>query len=294
MDRKTRPGHAGALSALELKLGDDVEPPQAPSSEALPVAPADLEGFGFSHPGRQRDDNEDAFGLFAEDRLFVVADGMGGRAAGDVAARLAVDALSDFFRHQHANPRAAWPFPIDRNVSFGANLLRVGLKVANQAIRQAAAADPQLHRMAATAGAIALGETQAVIAHVGDVRVYRLRAGKLARLTRDHSVLEEMRAARPDMTDEEAAAFAHRNVVTRALGSKDDVEPTVALRSLAAGDVFLLCSDGLWSAITEATVADILNETAPVDLEAACQRLIDAANDAGGPDNVTAVLVRAP
>lgn len=300
MDKKTRRGRAGALSSLDLRLDDErvatSVPPEAPASEsnaaALPTATDELVAFGFTHPGKQREENEDAFGLFSDRRLFVVADGMGGRAAGEVAARMAVDALEGFFSLQHANPRNPWPFPVDLNVSFGANLLRVGVKVANQAIRQAAAADPSYHRMAATMGALALGETQAVVAHVGDVRVYRLRQGKLVRLMRDHSVLEEMRAARPDMSDEEASSFGHRHVVTRALGSKDEVEPTVSLRSLMSGDVFLLCSDGLWSVLPESRIAEVMLAT--VDLEAACQHLIDEANEAGGPDNVTAVLVRAP
>src|SRR5207249_10861485 len=107
------------------------------------------------------------------------------------------------------------------------------------------------HRMGATVAALAIGQTQLVAAHVGDVRVYRLRGRALARLTRDHSVLEEMRAARPDLGADEIAAIAPRNVVTKATGSKDELEPTVYVNTFAPGDLYLLCSDGLWGSVDD-------------------------------------------
>src|SRR5688572_4554697 len=125
----------------------------------LPLA---VEAVGYTHPGRQRPDNEDAFALAMEERLFLVADGMVGRNAGDVAAHLAIDELLDFFRHKRAHPRAPWPFPIEKRASFGANLLHVGFRVANRKLREAAAKDPALRRMGATLGALAIGETQLV------------------------------------------------------------------------------------------------------------------------------------
>ena len=253
-------------------------------------SPPPLTACGFSHPGRQREDNEDAFGSFVDERLFVVADGMGGHNAGEVASVLAIDALETFFRSYHADPRQAWPHPVERALSLGANLLRVGLKVANDKIRAAAAADRARARMATTVVAMALGDSQLAVVHAGDSRAYRLRAGDLERLTRDHSLLEEMKAARPEMTEAEMAAFAHRNVVTRCLGSKEDVEPGLYVGPLQEGDVYLLCSDGLWGAVPDARIAAIIRSTN--DLEAACQLLIDAANEAGGPDNISALLVR--
>jgi protein phosphatase len=255
-----------------------------------PEGPVRLETSAYTHPGRQREENEDAFGVFPESRLFVVADGMGGRAAGAVAARLAVDELEAFFREKQNAPRSTWPFPVDKSASLGANLLRVGMKVANQKIRQAASTDPSYHRMGSTVAALAVGQTQIWTAHVGDVRVYRLRQGVLKRLTRDHSLLEEMRAARPDMTEEEIAGFAHRNVVTKALGTREDVEATVYETAVGVGDVYLLCCDGLWSVVRDEQIEALVMSTE--DLEQAGQMLIDAANEAGGPDNVTAMLVR--
>jgi serine/threonine protein phosphatase PrpC len=249
-----------------------------------------VEAEGLTDPGRAREDNEDTFGLFPASRLYVVADGVGGRTGGRAAAELAVAELERFFRTQLRDPRAPWPHPIDKSRSLGANLLHVGLKVANHHIREAADADRTLRRMAATVAALAIGETQAIVAHVGDVRIYRIRDGALAPLTRDHSVIAEIRAARPELTEAELAAFTHQNVVTKALGTRDEVEPTVEAVELRRGDLFLLCSDGLWSCLPEALLGDLLNGTP--DLRTACQVLVDAANDAGSPDNVTAVLVR--
>jgi PPM family protein phosphatase len=252
--------------------------------------PRPLALAGGSNPGRERAENEDAFGLFPRSRLVVVADGMGGRAGGGLAARIAVDEVERFFREQHASPRRPWPFPIDKNLSLGSNLLRVGMQVANQKIRDAAAGKPELYRMGATVAALAIGETQVVVAHLGDVRVYRFRGGALTPLMRDHSVLEEVRTARPGITDEELAAIGHRHVVTRALGSRAEVEPSVSTHEIEADDLYLLCSDGLWGSLPHPALA--ANLAATTDLHAAVDRLIEAANAAGGPDNITAVLVR--
>ena len=115
--------------------------------------------------------------------------------------------------------------------------------------------------MGTTIVTMAIGESQLAIAHAGDSRAYRLRDGKLKRLTRDHSVAEEMRAARPDMTDEDLANFAHRNVVTRSLGSKDDLEPDTYVNGVQPGDLYLLCSDGLWSVVPDRKIAPILRST---------------------------------
>ena len=254
-------------------------------STSMPLA-----ACGLAHPGRQRQENEDTFGNFIDARLFVVADGMGGHNAGEVASMMAVETIDSFFRSFHADPRQVWPYGVDRTLSLAANLLRVGIKVCNDKIREAAAADRSRARMGATVVTMAVGEKQVAIAHAGDSRAYRLRGGTLTRLTRDHSIAEEMRAARPEMTDEELAGFAHRNVVMRSLGSKEELEPDVYVNKVAAGDVYMLCTDGLWGSVPDVKIASILMSTD--DVEAACQLLVDAANEAGGPDNITVLLVR--
>jgi protein phosphatase len=262
--------------------------PASPAPGSAKTLP--LTACGFSHPGRQREENEDAFGSFVDARLFIVADGMGGHSAGEVASVMAVDALETFFRSYHADPRQPWPHPVDTTTSLGSNLLRVGIKVANDKIRAAAKQDRAKNRMGTTIVALAVGDAQLTIAHAGDSRAYRLRGEQMKRLTRDHSIVEEMLAARPEMSDQEIAAFAHRNVVTRSLGSKEELEPTVLVEPLEAGDLYLACSDGLWGAVPDAKMKAIIRSTP--DIDAACQLLIDAANEAGGPDNITAVLVR--
>ncbi len=252
--------------------------------------PPRLTAHAISHAGRKRPQNEDAFGTFVNDRLFVVADGMGGHSAGEVASHMTVDEISAFFRSFHDNPRQDWPHPVDRQRSLGANLLAVGVKVANDKVRAAAEADRSRTKMACTVVALAVGDHQLSVAHAGDARAYRFRDGQLKRLTTDHSILAEMIAARPDMAESEIAAFLHRNVVTKAVGSKPEIDPTVTSKTLRAGDSYLLCTDGLWGSVKDPAIADILRSTD--DLEAACQMLVDAANDAGGPDNITALIVR--
>jgi len=257
--------------------------------EELPPPPT-LEAAGVTHPGRQRAENEDAFGVFTTERFFVVADGVGGHHAGEVASRMTVESLARFFRSFHADPRQKWPYAIDRNLSLGANLLQIGIKVANDEVRAGAASDNSRLRMASTVVALTIGDQQMAVAHLGDARAYRLRQGQLARLTRDHSVVEEMMALQPQMKPEDVAGFAHRNVITRSVGSKAEAEPVVKVERVEHGDVFLLCTDGLSGVISDDEIARLLLEH-PKPQEAS-QALVDAANSAGGPDNVTTLVVR--
>src|SRR3954453_19127906 len=222
--------------------------------------------------GRQRSANEDSF--FVRAPIFVVADGMGGAQAGEVASKAAADAF-------------------DRDLPSGPpeSFLRETIEAANRTIHELARDDPSRTGMGTTITAVVVdsGGEEGAIGHVGDSRAYRLRGGELERLTRDHSLVEEMIAARPEMTEAEVAAFAHRNVVTRSLGSKEDVEPSVLVEPLEPGDLYLVCSDGLWGSGPDPKMKTIMSSTP--DIEAVCQLLIDAANEAGGPDNITALLV---
>lgn len=259
------------------------------SHQFLPVS-LRLEAGAASHAGQVREINEDVHGIFLEERLFVVADGMGGRSAGEVAATIAVDALEAFCRDHRTSAPETWPFPLDPRFSRAVNLLRVGLKVANQRIREEARKDPAWYRMGATIAALTLDEDHLVAAHAGDVRIYRIRNGVASRLTRDHSIIEEMKYAQPAISPQDIAALVSRNVITRALGSKPDIEPTVYMNAYADGDTYLLCSDGLWDVVTDDRITSIILSQA--DAESACYALIDAANAAGAPDNVTALVVR--
>jgi serine/threonine protein phosphatase PrpC len=267
------------------------------SSKTLPdgshqLSPLDvrLAAAAATHAGQVRDSNEDVYGIFLEERLFIVADGMGGRSAGEVAARIAIDALEGFCRENRATDPGAWPFPADPQFSRVVNLVRVGLKVANRKIIDESRKDPAWYRMGATVAALTFDDDQLVAGHAGDVRIYRFRNGAVSRLTRDHSIAEEMRVARPRLSPQQVAALVNRNVITRALGSRPDVEPTIYLNSFLDGDTYLICSDGLWDCVPDDAITAIV--TAEPDLETACHALVDAANHAGAPDNVTALLVR--
>jgi serine/threonine protein phosphatase PrpC len=259
-------------------------------SHQLTPASLTIDAAAASHAGQVREVNEDVFGVYPDEALYVVADGMGGRAAGEIAARLAVDVLDGFCRDHRAAEPASWPFPMDARYSRSVNLLRVGLKVANQRIREEARKDPAWYRMGATIAALTFEEDHLVVAHAGDVRVYRIRQGTASRLTRDHSIVEELRAARPALSPADMQALVNRNVITRALGSKPDLEPTVYTNTYNDGDVYLLCSDGLWDCVSDQQITRIV--LGQPDAESACHALVDAANAAGAPDNVTALVAR--
>lgn len=219
--------------------------------------------------GRVRDHNEDR--AYAHDELVAVADGMGGAAAGEVAAQLAIRAIRQLTGQ------------ID-TVS-----LRSALESANNAIRRTAASDPSKLGMGTTMTAVAVDDGVAQIVHVGDSRAYLWRDGTLRQLTDDHSVVGEM-VRRGTISPDEAAQHPHRNVITRALGAEPDVDVDATTEALLPNDVLLLCSDGLYTEVDDAGIAGVLRTTAALD--DAAHALVDRANAAGGADNVTVVLAR--
>src|SRR5688572_27692827 len=228
------------------------------------------EQFHASDLGRQRQGNEDNY--FVRAPLFVGADGMGGAQAGEVASEIAVDSF-------------------DGGLGNGApadGLVRV-IQEANRRIHERSRSDEQAAGMGTTCTAAYVGEQEVTIAHVGDSRAYVLRDGELTRLTRDHSLVGEL-VARGKLTEEQAETHPQRSVITRALGPEPEVQVDVQAYQARAGDVFMVCSDGLTSMVPEARVREILQAAGP--LEAAGRDLIAAANDAGGRDNITVVLFR--
>ena len=228
------------------------------------------EQFHASDRGRQRQGNEDNF--FVRSPLFVVADGMGGAQAGEVASQMAVDSF-------------------DQGLPDGtpAEGLTQLVEAANRAIHERSQSDAQRAGMGTTVTAAYVGEEDVTIAHVGDSRAYLLRDGDLIRLTRDHSLVGEL-VERGKLTEEQAETHPQRSVITRALGPEPDVAVDVKAYHARGGDRFLLCSDGLTSMIPEARVKQILEGTEA--LEEAGRELIAAANDAGGRDNITVLLFR--
>jgi PPM family protein phosphatase len=226
--------------------------------------------FHASDLGRQRQGNEDNY--FVRAPLFVVADGMGGAQAGEVASEMAVEAFD------HGLP--------DGDPAEG--LVRV-IEGANRRIHERSRADEQRAGMGTTITAAYVGAEEVTVAHVGDSRAYLWRDGNLVRLTRDHSLVGEL-VARGKLTEEQAEAHPQRSVITRALGPEADVEVDVEVLRGRDGDVFLLCSDGLTSMIHEGGVKPVLERM--TSLERAGRELIAAANEAGGRDNITVLLFR--
>jgi len=222
--------------------------------------------------GRQRNANEDSF--FVRPPIFVVADGMGGAQAGEVASKAAAEA-----------------FDVDLPEGPPERVLRDTILAANRRIHDLARADPSRAGMGTTltAAIVDAAAEEVAIGHVGDSRAYRLRAGKLEQLTRDHSLVEEMRR-KGQITDAQAEDHPQRSIITRALGPEPDVEPDLQTVPATPGDVFLICSDGLTTMLGEEQIAGLLSGA--TSLDAAVRALVDEANRAGGRDNITALAFR--
>lgn len=236
-----------------------------------------LRAAALSHTGNVRTSNEDAYGYCLDAGVFAVCDGMGGAAAGEVASRLAVDTLIERL--------CAVTSREDRGIA-----LEESIAAANRLVHTQAAQDASLQGMGTTLVAVAIQDDQALIGHVGDSRCYLFRAGQLTRQTNDHSLVDEQ-VRLGHMTQADADRSPLRNVITRAIGTQNAVEPDITDLPLESGDILLLCSDGLTREVPEACIAAILHS--PGTVEEQCHRLIDAANDAGSRDNVTAILVQA-
>ena len=243
-----------------------------------------------SHPGLRREKNEDACCVRQDLGLYLVADGMGGHAAGEIASRLAVEAVEAFIAESFAlGIGGPWPLDYDPARGLTANRLQIAFRLANRKLRAAIAADGALRNMATTATGVLVGADGVAVANVGDSRIYRWRAGALQQVTRDHSwVGEQVRAG--VLTESAARHHPWRNVVTRALTGGEDPEIEMSDITPEAGDRMLLCSDGLSGVIAEDALREIVGRA--TDLATQCQALVDAANAAGGPDNITVVLLQ--
>jgi PPM family protein phosphatase len=242
---------------------------------------------GKTDTGRKRLKNEDSVGLFEDLGLYVVADGMGGHAAGEMASRIAVEAIRDSVKE---NPdKSIGPASGATEAAAGLRL-QEAISFANREVLRRAEADPKLRGMGTTVVAALLSRDALSLAHVGDSRIYLFRGGELKRLTRDHSMVEDMVAA-GQITALQARTHPFRNVVTRALGTKDAVEADIARLVPKPGDVVLLCSDGLSGMLEDAAIAKILDANIGSPFSSA-EALVKAANYAGGDDNVSVVLLK--
>lgn len=246
---------------------------------------------GLSDVGLQREINEDSFCILPEHRLFVVADGMGGHRAGDVASQMATHTIASFFQATAAED-ATWPFAFDPKLSIEENRLVTGIKVANKKIFEASVQHQEVHGMGTTVvGALYSKDRGCVyLAHVGDSRAYRLRGDEITQLTRDHSLVNDYLAVMPEMSQEQQDELP-KNVITRALGMQEMVAVDLVPDEPQPGDWYVLCSDGLSGMVEDGHILEIVN-AAGGDPEKAAAELVAQANENGGEDNVTVVVVR--
>ncbi len=248
-----------------------------------------IEVAGETNVGRKRNHNEDNFAILADYGLFLVADGMGGHASGEVASKMAIDAMQEFFTATQDDPERTWPYKMDRTKGYEENRLITGIKLANLRIYETAQREAKKRGMGTTFVGLFTANDGIYVAHVGDSRAYRFRNGKLEMLTDDHSLLNDYIKMKR-LTEEEIANFPHKNVIVRALGMKDTVKVDTRFEAPQLNDTYLLCSDGLSGPVTDQELQDIL--ITHTDLKVATSKMIEHANANGGPDNITAVCVR--
>jgi protein phosphatase len=249
-----------------------------------------LDHAGLTDVGRQRKHNEDCVLIKAEHGLFCVADGMGGHNAGDVASKLVTTSLGNFFEATgNGGPIGDLPEEYAALAPAGRRLA-AGVRKANHDVFTISSTVQQHHGMGSTCVAVHLaGDDMVHIAHVGDSRCYRIRDGEIKQMTRDHSLINDALDMKPDLTKEELARLP-KNIITRALGMKDAVKVDVKTEPTLPGDVYLLCSDGLTGMVPPDQILEIIGLTP--ELTEACDLLIAQANEAGGTDNISALLVR--
>jgi PPM family protein phosphatase len=297
-----------------------------------------ISSLALTHPGLRRESNEDCFAARPNLGFWIVCDGMGGHAAGEVASRVAADTIEGFIdaTDRVGDKSYTWPFGFMPELGVDGTRLVTAFRLANRAIDVRTTDEPALRGMATTAVALLLqggsvrspgpsgpgnqvesaalalpvrspvplgpgnaGDSptpdepailRGLVAHVGDSRAYLWREGILTRLTTDHSWVEEQ-IRQGTLTEADARTHPWRNLVTRALSGGPDPDVAITPVALEPGDRVLLCSDGLTSAVTDDVVGRVLGNCPRGDVEAACQRLIDAANAAGGPDNITVAII---
>jgi len=235
---------------------------------------------GDTDVGRIRRSNEDSYGIYPDLHLYVVADGMGGHVAGEVASRLAVEAIRSFLADTLKNGRSL----------TSSQRLTQAVQQANERIIQTSKEDPRLVGMGTTVVAVLIDQDTAYVSHVGDSRVYLLRNQGIKQLTEDHSLLNEY-LQKGLIAPDNSEGYPYKHIITRALGSHPIVEVDLQAIDLQPGDCFLLCTDGLTNMLAEEDIRTILT-TMDNDPEKGCRRLIEAANSKGGEDNITAVLLQ--
>ena len=249
----------------------------------------EITAAGDTNVGVKRSRNEDNLLKMPEENLFAVADGMGGHSSGEVASQIAVEGIANFFKATRQDEDITWPYKMDKNRPYDENRFIMSVKLANLRIFEASQREARYRGMGTTIAGINFVEGDALIAHVGDSRVYRVRNKQMTQITEDHSLLNDYIKAKK-LTPDEIANFPHKNVIVRALGMKETVLVDLSRHTLQAGDIYISCSDGLSGMVTDEELLEVINST--TDLQEAVTTLINKANEAGGVDNITVVVAR--
>jgi protein phosphatase len=257
-------------------------------SSSFPLDDKRVRFSGATNIGRKREHNEDSIALPTTMRLAIVADGMGGHASGDVASRLAVDTVTEYFQSTAEQQTLTWPYKVDTEERAEINRMTQAVMLANLEIWERTQQEGG-GRMGTTIVAVYFLDDRIIVGHVGDSRCYRLRDGELVQLTEDHSLINDYIKMKR-MTAEEAENWPHKNVVVRALGMKESVAVDIHTEKPQTGDCYILCSDGLSGMISNDQIAVICSTER--DLDRAVEKLIDTANENGGVDNISVVLAR--
>jgi protein phosphatase len=249
-----------------------------------------IEAFGRTDVGRRRKVNEDSFLVAPESDLYAVCDGMGGHNAGEVASRMAIEVLGGFVERSAVEKEITWPWGIDANLSFDANRLKTAVRLANSKVFQSADSREELAGMGTTVVSALVSGNAMTLCSAGDSRCYLVRGGELRQLTRDDSWVSAA-LGEGILNSDDVERHPLRNVITKAVGARDSIDIEVIEQTLQAGDVALLCSDGLHGMVGDEEIARILVPSSGT-LEEVTASLVDAANEAGGRDNVSVVLLR--
>lgn len=248
----------------------------------------EIDFFSATNTGIKRNNNEDAFLVDTQVNLFVVADGMGGHSSGEIASKIAVETIGQFFQDPNLNEETTWPYEYDDKISFTANKLKTAITIANEKIQEYSKEHIESRGMGTTVVALNKTKNKIILCHVGDSRCYLLRDNKLLLLTSDHSwVNEQIKIGL--LTESEAQKHPFRNVITKALGTKGEATAEVTEMNCEVGDTYLLCTDGLNSMVSDKDIETILLQD--LSLKEKCDALIQAANASGGEDNITLILL---
>ena len=245
-----------------------------------------VKSFGMSDVGKRREKNEDSYLVNDELALYTVADGMGGHLGGDIASRLAATTVEEVVKDLEKDPDMTLQEGINIKPGEYQGYLRYAVALSSKRIFEKAHDESTLRGMGTTMVALLFRSNKVYIANVGDSRAYRIREEEISQITKDHSLVgEQMRAG--ILTEDEAKASRLKNIITRSVGFQEDVEADVDIRVVREGDRYLLCSDGLSNMIEDDEIRDIVSTN---DLDTACKRLIDIANERGGDDNITVII----